>query len=118
MSIVLVLLAVGILWLLRSVWPVNGLTFVDTRILEGTQEEMTTMKIIDVRDEADYQINHYPGSINISLGRLPFVWRKELSPEEPVLILADSRRKSLKAARVLQSNGFSQLYALHRVYCP
>lgn len=47
MSIVLALLAVGIVWLLRSVWPVSGLTFVDTRILEETQEEMTTLKIID-----------------------------------------------------------------------
>lgn len=115
--ILLVLLAVGMLWILRTVWPVSGLSFVDSRILAAAKEEMTTMKIIDVRDAVDYQKNHYPGSINISLGRLPFVWRKELSPGEPVLILADSRRKSIKAARVLRSNGFSKLFALRRVNC-
>ncbi|ALS23729.1 rhodanese-like domain-containing protein [Paenibacillus naphthalenovorans] len=115
MFILLVLLAIGLIWFIRSVWPVSGLSFVDSRILEAAREEMTTLKIVDVRDAADYQKNHYPGSINISLGRLPFVWRNELSPDEPVLILADSRRKSIKAARVLKNKGFSHLYALRRV---
>ncbi|EXX86448.1 hypothetical protein BG53_06150 [Paenibacillus darwinianus] len=117
MSILFLLLSLGVIWIIRSFWPVNGLAFVDSGILESVSEQTKTMKILDVRDAVDYRQCHFPGSINISLGRLPFVWNKELSPDEPVLILADSRRKSMRAARVLKNNGFFELYAIRKVYC-
>lgn len=118
MSILFLLFSLGIIWIIRSFWPVNGLAFVD---LERASEETKTMKILDVRDAVDYRQSHFPGSINIWLGRLPFVWNKDLSLDEPVLILSDSRRKSMRAARILKNNGFLELYAVRKsrkVYCP
>ncbi|WP_068776250.1 rhodanese-like domain-containing protein [Paenibacillus sp. FJAT-26967] len=112
-------LAAGAVWLARNLWLLSGLDFV-SYVASGTSGATAAqdihsdpaLTILDVRDSLDYDQCHLPGSINISIGRLPFVWDKELSPEEPVLILADSKRKIVKAARVLKNRGFAQVYAL------
>lgn len=103
-------------YLLRLVWPVPGLRFVEARAVYGGDLPPQTKKL-DVRDASYYEECHLDGTINISLGRLPFVWNKELSPADPVLILADSRYAVLKAARILRRRGFRQLYALRGEVC-
>lgn len=119
MPILLLLLISGvIIGILRMSWPVRQLIFVDIQVLTDTSIIQTnTMKMLDVRDAVDFAQCHIEGSINISLGRLPFVWEKELSSEEPVLILASSRYNSKRAARILKSRGFNQLYAMNERYC-
>ncbi|WP_425464482.1 rhodanese-like domain-containing protein [Paenibacillus oralis] len=72
-----------------------------------------SIKFLDVRDVTEFDRTHIPDSINISLGRLPFLWHKELSPGDEVMILADSCFKSRKAARILQRKGFRKLYTVH-----
>ncbi|MGG3455711.1 rhodanese-like domain-containing protein [Paenibacillus rhizolycopersici] len=103
-------------YLLRLVWPVSGLTFVEAGALCGFGVPPQTKKL-DVRDAFDYEECHLDGTINISLGRLPFVWSKELSPGDPVLILTDNRYAAMKAARILRRRGFQQLYALRGEVC-
>ncbi|WP_068782812.1 rhodanese-like domain-containing protein [Paenibacillus phocaensis] len=103
-------------YLLRVMWPVPGLTFVKAAALCGTGLPPQTKKL-DVRDASYYEECHLDGTVNISLGRLPFVWNKELSPEDPVLILADRRLAVMKAARILRRRGFKQLYALRGEVC-
>jgi rhodanese-related sulfurtransferase len=117
MPILLVLLGMIIFWSIRSVLPVKGLAFVDLEIVKDASMEDASLKMLDVRDAIHYQNCHIPGSINISIGRLPFVWKKELSPNEPILILSDSRYKSKRAARVLKKQGFYRLYALREMNC-
>jgi rhodanese-related sulfurtransferase len=117
MPILVLLLVISIFWIIRIVWPVNGLAFVDSEALKNASEVTATMKILDVRDAVDYQNCHVPSSINISIGRLPFLWKKELSPNEPILIVSDSPYKSKKAARLLKKQGFDRLYALREMHC-
>lgn len=71
-----------------------------------------TLKLLDVRDMTDFEVAHIPYSINISLGRLPYVWEKELSPEDEVILLADSCSNSRKAARILRKRGFKKVYTM------
>lgn len=108
--------ALGV-WLLRRTWPTKGLTFIDPNKLCDASEMPEQIIKLDIRDASFYQECHMNGSINISLGRLPFVWRKELSPEEPVLILSDNKYTVKKAARMLRRRGFRQLYALRGDVC-
>lgn len=68
------------------------------------------MKLLDVRDAMDYEACHVNGSINISLGRLPALWKKELSPEDSILIIADRDYERRSAARILRRRGFRKLY--------
>ncbi|MCU6797665.1 MULTISPECIES: rhodanese-like domain-containing protein [Paenibacillus] len=116
MTVVVLLLIISALWIIRMVRPVKGLAFVDSKVLSSPSEAMT-MKILDVRDAADYRNCHIPSSINISIGRLPFVWKQELSPNESILIVSESPYKSKKAARLLKKQGFDQLYALRNMNC-
>ncbi|MNW53452.1 hypothetical protein D3C74_310130 [compost metagenome] len=60
----------------------------------------------------DFEAAHIADSINISLGRLPYVWEKELSPEDEIILLADSCLKSGKAARILRKRGFRKVHTM------
>lgn len=115
MLLLLLLMFVALVWYIRSLWPVKGLSYVDADSIRETA--VSHHKLLDVRDAYDYEKCHIQGSINISIGRLPFVWRKDISAEDSVLILADSMRKSRKAARILKKHGFQQLKALRGDTC-
>ncbi|MFC4770129.1 rhodanese-like domain-containing protein [Effusibacillus consociatus] len=65
---------------------------------------------MNVRDAMDYEASYVNGSINISLGRLPVLWKKALSPEDSVLIIADRDYERRSAARILRRRGFRKLY--------
>ncbi|WP_410770878.1 rhodanese-like domain-containing protein [Fontibacillus sp. BL9] len=114
-----VLLSAGAagLWLVRRFWPVKGLAYVEASKLRETPELTGQAKMIDVRDAFFYEQCHVNGAINISIGRLPYLWDKELSPDEPVVILSDSLLQSKKAARLLKSRGFREIYAVRGRFC-
>ncbi len=115
-----VLLCVGAaagLWLVRRFWPVKGLAYVEASKLQETPELAGLAKMVDVRDAFLYEQCHVSGAINISIGRLPYLWNKELSPDEPVVILSDSAHQSKKAARLLKSQGFREIYAVRGKFC-
>nr|WP_272595619.1 rhodanese-like domain-containing protein [Paenibacillus apiarius] len=75
------------------------------------------VKLIDIRDPADYMECHLEGSTSIYVGRLPYVWRKELSVLDSVVILGSSAREVRKAARILKRRGFVKLYAVRAYRC-
>ncbi|WP_195724276.1 rhodanese-like domain-containing protein [Paenibacillus monticola] len=113
MSILYLLLALIIIWALRQAWPVNSLSYVDVHRVRQGIEIPATVKLVDIRDAVEYQKDNVRGSMNISLGRLPYVWNKGLSPEDSVLILADNPCKSNKAARILHKRGFRNMYSIN-----
>lgn len=106
----LVYIAAGILvvWLLIQLWPVSSLTYLDMGEWDPSHERWSNVKILDVRDSSEYWESHIPGSINISIGRLP--WQKELSRQDEVIIFSSTWLKRKKAARILARRGFRQLY--------
>ncbi|MBE1445150.1 rhodanese-related sulfurtransferase [Paenibacillus sp. OAS669] len=69
--------------------------------------------LLDVRDSVDYYEGHLDGAVHISLGRLPFVKKKELRKEASIIVISDSKYHSKKAARILKKSGYSHLAALH-----
>ncbi|OMD41202.1 rhodanese-like domain-containing protein [Paenibacillus odorifer] len=111
--ILFVLLVMSLVRVLRYAWPVRSLSFVEARDVRELADQSLDMKMLDVRDAVDYEKNNIRGSINISLGRLAYVWQHCLSPRDSVLILADSYYKRNKAARILYKQGFRKLYAVN-----
>ncbi|MEK5253318.1 MULTISPECIES: rhodanese-like domain-containing protein [unclassified Paenibacillus] len=111
--ILFVLLVISLVRVLRYAWPVRSLSFVEARDVRELADQSLDMKMLDVRDAVDYEKNNIRGSINISLGRLAYVWQHCLSPGDSVLILADSYYKRNKAARILYKQGFRKLYAVN-----
>ncbi|MFE5318167.1 rhodanese-like domain-containing protein [Paenibacillus sp. NPDC056579] len=67
------------------------------------------VKVLDVRHPMDYYKQHLPGAINIYIGRLPHVRKKELSQTDEIVIVSSSDYKIKKAARNLQKSGFTNL---------
>ncbi|MCJ8014785.1 rhodanese-like domain-containing protein [Paenibacillus sp. KQZ6P-2] len=112
--LMLAVLAAGaaIWWAVKGLLPVNGLTFVNPEELRGSEQGGHELQMLDVRDSVDYMKHHVPGSINISMGRLPYVHKSQLASEEPVLILAENFRQTKRAARMLKRYGFIRIYAL------
>lgn len=112
-SLLLLLLIIGIIRVLRYAWPVHSLTYVDVRDVPALADQSLVMKMLDVREAVDYRKDSIRGSINISLGRLAYVWQHCLSSDDSVLILAGSYYKRNKAARILYKQGFRKLYAVN-----
>lgn len=62
------------------------------------------IKVIDVREPAEYAIVHLPGTIHIPLGELP-AKVSELKTSETIYLLCKSGMRSLKAVALLKSCG-------------
>lgn len=108
-----ILIVFSIVRFLRSAWPVRSLSYVEARDVRELADQSLDMKMLDVRDAVDYEKDNIRGSINISIGRLAYVWQHCLSPDDSVLILAGSYYKRNKAARILYKQGFRKLYAVN-----
>ncbi|MEK4438954.1 rhodanese-like domain-containing protein [Paenibacillus sp. FSL K6-2862] len=116
--IILFYILVGLLgsWLLIQLWPLRSLTYIPVEEWEPLKERWVYAKILDVRDASEYEAGHIPGSINVSIGRLPLLWGKHITPSDEVIIFSRSWIQSRKAARILARRGFRSLYAIKGCY--
>ncbi|MBT2286091.1 rhodanese-like domain-containing protein [Paenibacillus polymyxa] len=99
-------------WLLIQLWPVSSLTYVDMKEWDPSHDRWSNVKILDVRDASEYWESHISGAINISVGRLPIVWQKELTCDDEVIIFSNNWLNRKKAARILARRGFRKLYTV------
>lgn len=70
-----------------------------------------TLRIIDVREPNEYQINRIPGSELIPLGEIPRRYA-ELDPESEIVVHCKMGGRSAKAADYLRSVGFKRVLNL------
>lgn len=88
--------------------PVKGLETIDrTQLKQQIVDE--SVLILDVRDPVDYAHSQVSGSMNIYVGRLPYVNKKKLDTQKKLLIVAASTYQLKKAARIMKRSGFSKL---------
>ncbi|MGG0822538.1 rhodanese-like domain-containing protein [Paenibacillus turicensis] len=116
MTLIYIVVSLLAIWLFIQLRPVSSLTYVDSQECDSLLERWSNVKILDVRDASQYLQGHIPGSINISIGRLPVVWNKELSPDQKVIIFSENWLTQKKAARILSRRGFQYLYAVKGCY--
>ncbi len=103
-------LAVLLFWMIRRWLPVRGLKYIDAHELYKVMKNNPgTLVILDVRDQGDYIAEHIAGAVNISVGRLPHVRIDAFSAEDEIVMVADSKYQSKKAARILFKRGFHRL---------
>jgi sulfur-carrier protein adenylyltransferase/sulfurtransferase len=69
------------------------------------------LKIVDVREPNEYQINRIPGSVLIPLGDVPQRY-KELDPSDEIVVHCKMGGRSAKAADFLRSVGFKRVLNL------
>src|SRR5947208_1772696 len=69
------------------------------------------LKIVDVREPNEYQINRIPGSVLIPLGDVPRR-QNELDPNDEIVVHCKSGARSAKAADFLRSVGFRRVLNL------
>ncbi|MGW8825287.1 rhodanese-like domain-containing protein [Paenibacillus lautus] len=96
----------------RRYVPITGLRFMKCSDLRLAQKECPNLKVLDVRDVSEFMECPRKETINISLGRLPYVWEKELKPDDSVVIVTPKRSDGILAARKLKKAGFTSLFYL------
>jgi adenylyltransferase/sulfurtransferase len=69
------------------------------------------LRIIDVREPNEYQINRIPGSVLIPLGEIPQRYR-ELDPADEFIMQCKVGGRSARAADFLRSVGFTRVLNL------
>jgi sulfur-carrier protein adenylyltransferase/sulfurtransferase len=79
--------------------------------LKSRLDSGDAVRIIDVREPNEYQINRIPGSELIPLGDIPRRYA-ELDPEQEIVVQCKSGGRSGKAADFLRSVGFKRVLNL------
>lgn len=107
-----VLLALALLWFVNRVRPVSGLQSVDATTLREKMNERGGLKIVDVREPEEFAAGHIPGALNLPLGRIRYTAKQALTPEDEIVLVCRSGRRSVQAARLLRKMGYKKLYNL------
>ncbi|MEK3735089.1 MULTISPECIES: rhodanese-like domain-containing protein [Paenibacillus] len=109
MLITLAVLAVAAVYVYRRYVPVPGLRMMNCSELHAARVERPDLKLVDVRDVSEFMANPKCDMINISLGRLPYVWDTVLKPGDDIVIVTPKRSDGFIAARKLRKAGFTSL---------
>ena len=76
-------------------------------------EEKSNLVILDVRTVSEYDDGHIEGALNIPVqeieGRLD-----ELSKNNEILVYCRTGNRSSTAVEIMQANGFTKIYHMHR----
>jgi adenylyltransferase/sulfurtransferase len=94
----------------QSVSQSNGLDITAVE-LKARLDRGDKLRIIDVREPNEYQINRIPNSQLIPLGELPRRYA-ELDPQEELVMQCKTGGRSAKAADFLRSVGFKRVLNL------
>ena len=90
---------------------VNHATEITSVELKQRLDRGERLKIVDVREPNEYQINRIPGSELIPLGDIPKRYG-ELNPDEEIVVQCKMGGRSAKAADFLRSVGFKRVLNL------
>jgi molybdopterin/thiamine biosynthesis adenylyltransferase/rhodanese-related sulfurtransferase/molybdopterin converting factor small subunit len=90
---------------------VNNATEITAVELKQRLDRGERLRIVDVREPNEYQINRIPGSELIPLGDVPKRYG-ELNPDEELIVHCKSGVRSAKAADFLRSVGFKRVLNL------
>jgi adenylyltransferase/sulfurtransferase len=90
---------------------INNATEITAVELKQRLDRGDALKIVDVREPNEYQINRIPGSVLIPLGDVPQRYR-ELNPDDELVVHCKMGGRSAKAADFLRSVGFKKVLNL------
>jgi adenylyltransferase/sulfurtransferase len=90
---------------------VNQATEITSVELKKRLDRGDAIKIVDVREPNEYQINRIPGSQLIPLGDIPKRY-EELNRNDEIVVQCKSGVRSGKAADFLRSVGFTRVLNL------
>jgi len=90
---------------------VNAATEITSVELKQRLDRGDALKIVDVREPNEYQINRIPGSVLIPLGDVP-KRQNELDPNDEIVVHCKMGARSAKAADFLRSVGFRRVLNL------
>jgi molybdopterin/thiamine biosynthesis adenylyltransferase/rhodanese-related sulfurtransferase/molybdopterin converting factor small subunit len=89
----------------------NNATEITSVELKQRLDRGDHLKIVDVREPNEYQINRIAGSVLIPLGDVP-KRSNELDPDDEIVVQCKSGARSAKAADFLRSIGFKKVLNL------
>ncbi|PYR23262.1 MAG: molybdenum cofactor biosynthesis protein MoeB [Acidobacteria bacterium] len=90
---------------------VNKATEITSVELKQRLDRGDALRIVDVREPNEYQINRIPGSVLIPLGDVP-KRQNELDPNDEIVVHCKMGTRSAKAADFLRSVGFKRVLNL------
>lgn len=104
------LLAVVVFMVVRRALPAKGVASIDSTELQSRLQVKGVGKseFIDVREPHEYQSGHIPGFRNLPLGRVQQE-AEGLPKDKEIVVICRSGARSMRAARILKKNGFSNV---------
>ena len=86
---------------------------VNANDFEEKLRQTVAPQLVDVRTSDEYNESHLPEAINMDVNRKEFNQSLSvLDKTRPVFVYCRSGKRSLKAASILEKNGFTEIYNL------
>jgi len=87
-----------------------GRMIVSGRRPRRLQTVLSDATIVDVRDPGEFRDGHYPGAMNIPVGKLDRSAGRLRDKSAPVVLYCASGSRARQAARILRSQGYRSVH--------
>jgi hydroxyacylglutathione hydrolase len=92
----------------QDAWSAAGLPTTSMPLVEATAD--ADVRVLDIRQEAEYRAGHVPGVLNIELGDLPAAL--DHLTDVPTVLMCGHGERAMSAASILAAAGFTDLTVL------
>ena len=89
-------------------WTAASLPTTSTPITEATAQR--GMRVLDIRQDAEYQAGHVPGALHVELGDLPGT--VDRLADVPTVVMCGHGERAMGAASLLTGHGLTQVRVL------
>jgi hydroxyacylglutathione hydrolase len=89
-------------------WSAAGLPTGSVPLVEPDAED--GVRVLDIRQEAEFRAGHVPGAVNIELGRLPDA--VDALRDVPTVVMCGHGERAMGAASILAARGFGRVNVL------
>jgi glyoxylase-like metal-dependent hydrolase (beta-lactamase superfamily II) len=89
-------------------WTAASLPTTSTALTEATAD--SGIRVLDIRQEAEYQAGHVPGALHIELGDIPDA--VDRLPDVPTVVMCGHGERAMGAASLLARHGLTQVRVL------
>lgn len=106
-----ILIVVVVLFLLRRMLPVKGVTDLEADQFKSMLHQQTPRSLIDVREAHEFKQGHIRGAVNMPLSGFR-AHLDQLPKDVPAFVYCQSGMRSRSAARLLVKHGCTEVYNL------
>ena len=114
--IVVSVLVIALFLTLLKIYSLTGIYLIPSSQAKRLLQSGMITKVIDVRTQAEYEVSHYPNSINIPVHKINKNSTKDLNKESHILIYCNTGQRARYAVNKMRKMGFKNVFYIDSTF--